>query len=210
MSMEDNLMEDYDNEEEESNNQDGNTRKRKHQNNNEEDEEEKVGATDIYKDCKPMCTIGQWSDPVTGEDKFTVLIVLPSGVHNAELNVPASDDGTDKLEVKYTWCEGFIDMQTLFHHEITKLSYAISHPEIMSIKDSLKKYRNSIDETPISTIEVKLPIKVQSAPSSYSHDVIVSKLPGGNHLVTIRVRLTAFSTTYIIPSNKKKIEVSFM
>ena len=167
-------------------------------------------AMDYCKDNKPMCTIGQWSDPITGEDKFTVLIVLPSGVNSVELNVPPCDDGTDKLEVKYKWSNGFINMQTLFCHEITKLNYAIRHPEIMAIKESLKKYRSSIDETPTSTMKVQLPIKVQSAPSSYSHDVIVSKLPAGNHLVTIRVRLTAFTTTYTIPSNKKKIDVSFL
>ena len=157
-----------------------------------------------------MCTIGQWTDPNTGEYKFTVLVVLPSGVCDGEVNVPASEEGTDMIEVKYTWSEGFVNMQTLFHHEITKLGYAISHPEVMAIKDSLKKHRSFIDETPTSTMEIKLPIKVQTSPQSYQHDVIVSKLTGGNHLVTIRVRLTAFSTTYIIPSNKKKVQVTFM
>ena len=75
-----------------------------------------------------MCIIGQWTDPNTGEDKFTVLVVLPSGVCDGEVNVPASEEETDMIEVKYTWSEGFVNMQTIFCHEITKLGYAISHP----------------------------------------------------------------------------------
>ena len=68
---------------------------------------------DNCKDNKPMCTIVQWSDPVTGEDKFTVLIVLLSGLNYAELNFPPCDDGKDKLEVKYKWSNFFINIQTI-------------------------------------------------------------------------------------------------
>ena len=39
--------------------------------------------------------------------------------------------------------------------------------------------------------------------------MIVTKLPEGNNLITVRVRITAFDTSYIVPSAKKKIKVTF-
>ena len=63
----------------------------------------------------------------------------------------------------------------------------------------------NLDDIPASTIEVKLPYNVQTAPKSYEHDVKVNRLDDGNHLVTLRVRLTAFSTEYIVSSEKKKM-----
>ena len=34
-----------------------------------------------FEDEKPMCTIGKWTDPETSEEKYTVLVVLPSVFH---------------------------------------------------------------------------------------------------------------------------------
>ena len=75
----------------------------------------------------------------------------------------------------------------------------------MAINDSLKNHRKNLDDIPTSMIEVKLPLRVQITPKSYEHDVLVNKLKEGNHLVTVRMRLTAFSTEYIVSSEQKKM-----
>ena len=163
----------------------------------------------ICLDTKPMCTIGSWTDHNTYEEKLTVLVVLPSGVTDGEVHVPASTDGTDKIFVSYSWSEKFVDMKTIFDKDITKGIMTCTHPEIIALNESFKKHRKNLDDIPTSIIEVKLPYKVQTSPKSYEHDVKVNRLDDGNHLVTLRVRLTAFSTEYIVSSEKKKMKISF-
>ena len=160
-------------------------------------------------DTKPMCTIAMWTDPHTYEEKVTVLLVLPSGVNDGEVVVPASIDGTEKLLVSYYWSEGFVNMKTMFDKDMKKGVLTATHPEVMAVNESLKNFRKNLDDIPTSIIEVKLPLKVQTAPKSYEHDVLVNKLCDGNHLVTLRVRLTAFSTEYIVSSDKKKMKIKF-
>ena len=156
-----------------------------------------------------MCTTAMWTDPITYEEKVTVLVVLPSGVNDGEVTVPASTDGTDKVLISYSWSEGFVSMKTLFDKEIKKKAITETHPEVMAINDSLKNHRKTLDDIPTSIIEVKLPVRVQTAPKSYEHDVLINKLDGGNHLVTVCMRLTAFSTEYIVSSEKKKMKFKF-
>ena len=158
---------------------------------------------------KPMCTIGKWTDPDISEENYTVLVVLPSGVITGEVLIPTSEDGTDEISITYDWSDAFVKMDVLYMKEILEKKYTRSHPEVMAMNESLRKYKTNIDETPKSTIKIKLPVKVQTSHQSYDHDVIVTKLPGGNHLVTVRVRMTAFDTMYIVRSAKKKIKVSF-
>ena len=97
--------------------------------------------------------------------------------------------------ISYSWSEGFVCMKSLFNKEIEKKALTETHPELMAINDSLKNHRKTLDDIPKSIIELKLPVKVQTAPKSYDHDVLIKKLEGGNHLVTVRMTLTAFSTT---------------
>ena len=134
---------------------------------------------------------------------------MPSGVSKGVLEVPPCEDGTDVVYIEYEWCKGFLDMRTLFIQELSSFGYSISHPEVMAVSKGLKEHRTNIDEVPKSKMTIKLPKKVQTSPQSYTHDVLVNKLPAGNHLVTIRVRLTAFSTGYNVTQEKKKIEIMF-
>ena len=36
----------------------------------------------LHEDKQPMCSIAKWIDPGTFEEKYTVLVVLPSGITN--------------------------------------------------------------------------------------------------------------------------------
>ena len=156
-----------------------------------------------------MCTIGKWTDPLTFEEKLTVLLVMHSGVTAGEVEVPAKEEGTDKIFVTYSWSDTFVKMKKKFEKDIAKGIVSESHPEVMAIMESLKKYRTNLDDIPISKIEIKLPMKVQTSPNSYDHDVVINKLAGGNHLVTLRIRLTTFSTMYIVKNHKKKMKFDF-
>ena len=163
----------------------------------------------IHEDKQPMVSIGKWIHPVTFEEKYTVLVVLPSGVSDGDVIIPARDDGTDEMSISYPWTDAFVNMDILYSKELAQNIYTSSHPEIMAMKESLRDVKKSIDDIPKSVINIKLPVKVQTSHQSYSHDVIVTKLKEGNHLVTVRIRLTAFDTSYIVPSAKKKIKVTF-
>ena len=163
----------------------------------------------VLEDKQPMVSIEKWIHPVTFEEKYTVLIVLPSGVSDGDVVVPAKDDGTDEVIFSYPWTETFVNIDELYNKEIENKTLSISHPEIMAMKESLREVKENIDDIPKSFIKIKLPVKVQTSHHSYEHDVIVTKLKEGNHLVTVRIRLTAFDSNYIVTSAKKKIKVNF-
>ena len=163
----------------------------------------------VLEDKQPMVSIGKWIHPITFEEKYTVLIVLPSGVSDGDVVVPAKDDGTDEVLFSYPWTEEFVNINELYEKELTNKTLSISHPEIMAMKESLRDVKHSIDDIPKSVIKIKLPVKVQTSHHSYEHDTIVTKLKEGNHLVTVRIRLTAFDSNYIVTSAKKKIKVTF-
>lgn len=54
-------------------------------------------SSHTFFDKKPIYTIGKWTDHLTFEEKLTVILVISSGVTTGEIEVPAIDEGTDKI-----------------------------------------------------------------------------------------------------------------
>lgn len=101
-------------------------------------------------------------DPDTNTEMVYMAVNMPSGAKDVQLNVV--NDGTH-VNLTYTWTKPMFLVEELFKAELTKEKKY--HPKIMAAKSGLEKNRARIDATPTGCITIPLPIKVQSAASSF-------------------------------------------
>ncbi len=60
-------------------------------------------------------------------------------------------------------------MEQLFKTQLAAKTLDLSHPKIMCLKSGLVKTRKRIESTPEVLMKIDLPIKVQTAATSWSH-----------------------------------------
>lgn len=101
------------------------------------------------------------------------------------------------LQIKVPWPEELLDPKKMFP-DSTLLSY---HPKFTGLTQALKGIRSHYSEIPESLVEVKLPVKVETAPGSMKKDII-AMVAGG---VLLRIEFQCVPDSYL--ENKKDWEL---
>lgn len=112
----------------------------------------------VFRNYPLMCET--YTDPDNQKNMVLVAISLPGGADNVKFVV--SNDGTSVI-VTYDWPKTMYTMDDLFVKQIADEGIPVYHPKILAIENGLRKCRQRIDAVPEATINVKLPIKVQTA-----------------------------------------------
>ena len=96
---------------------------------------------------------------------------LPSGVTDIQLSLPGIGPATQTLIVSYQWPELLYNVTGLFDKEIKAGTMTETHPVVMALKLELEKTRSNISDIPRGSIQVSLPLPVQTNPQTPDHDL---------------------------------------
>lgn len=145
-----------------------------------------------------------FTDPETKRDRCVVVLILYGGVSGINVDVIASVDGPGQvLKVTYEWPSSMYDMTSMFKNQKGEMLTQISHPRVQAVEKALKNYRNNIEEAPIASFEVKLPIDVELDPETWSK--IYSKKDDGG--VIVFLEFNGIRKDYVIAKKEKFLKI---
>jgi hypothetical protein len=94
---------------------------------------------------------------------FIILFVLPIGATEVRFTLVGSGLGSRLAIIDYLWPPIVFEIENLFAEEIKQGEFADFHPKIIALKEDLKFTREYLSEAPKGSIELALPIPVQTA-----------------------------------------------
>ena len=135
--------------------------------------------------------ISVYKDPETLADKVCVVVTLPSGVTDVTFGLVGTGPATSSAKISYRWPTVMFNVEGLFESHL-KEKMSPTHPIILSLKSELENNRKKIDETPRGTMQISLPIPVQT-----NHDKFTFKAGKNSEgVLVVSAQLSAFDTAY--------------
>lgn len=110
-----------------------------------------------------------YKDPSSRMDVVLVMVNLPGGAQNVQIEL--NNDGTI-LTMTYNWAKAWYNATNLFSKFVTAKELTMHHPKVLAVENALEKCRLRMDSAPESTMTIKLPIKVQTAPETWKKNGI--------------------------------------
>jgi hypothetical protein len=145
--------------------------------------------------------VSVYKDHETEQEKVIILCVLPSGATDIRFRLLGSGPGTILAVVEYSWPPIAFEIEDLFRDEIKKGDIAPCDPKILALKDDLMFTRQHKDQVPKGSIEISLPIPVQTAANTIKRGGKQRK-DGSQAIV---VELTAYQSSYTVKQEDEKI-----
>jgi hypothetical protein len=148
---------------------------------------------DIYEDSETMA------------EKVCVCVSLPSGVvEPIQLSLLGSGPASTTASISYTRPKLLYTVDGLFSSEMkVETGKQTTSSMIMGLKGELKRNRSNVESIPMGTMEITLPIAVQTDPQTISYKV--GKNSEG--VIVLIAKLSAFHSVY---SKKKTVfDISF-
>jgi hypothetical protein len=168
--------------------------------------EEEVASAFVNSDSRfnhlnQPTVVSVYKDHVTEQEKVIILCVLPSGATDIRFRLLGSGPGTTLGVVEYGWPPIAYQIEELFADEIKSGVMAACDPKIVALKSDLKLTRQHKDDVPKGSIEISLPIPVQTAANTITRGGQTRK--DGSQ--AILVELTAYQTSYTLKPEDDKI-----
>ena len=143
-----------------------------------------------------------YKEPVTQQEMLIILCVLPIGATDVRFTLVGSGPGSRLAIIDYLWPPIGFEIENLFTEEIKEGEISACHPKIIGLKEDLKFTREYLSETPKGSIELALPIPVQTANNTIKR-YGKNRKDGSQAMI---VELTAFQTSYTVDPKLCKIE----
>ncbi|KAK4021578.1 hypothetical protein OUZ56_003490 [Daphnia magna] len=143
--------------------------------------------------------VSVYKDHVTEQEKVIILCVLPNGADEIRFRLIGSGPGTMFAVIEYAWTPIAYEIEALFGDEIKKAEMAT--PKILALKDDLKFTRQHKAQAPKGSIEINLPIPVQTAANTIKREGKTRKY--GSQ--AILVELIAYQFRYTVKREDEKI-----
>ncbi|XP_032778823.2 uncharacterized protein LOC116917465 [Daphnia magna] len=145
--------------------------------------------------------VSVYKDHVTEQEKVIILCVLPNGADEIRFRLIGSGPGTMFAVIEYAWTPIAYEIEALFGDEIKKAEMATCDPKILALKDDLKFTRQHKAQAPKGSIEINLPIPVQTAANTIKREGKTRK--DGSQ--AILVELIAYQFRYTVKREDEKI-----
>lgn len=149
--------------------------------------------TSLVEHTNYPCICEKFLDPFTGNEKVLVVVNIPSGAQNVEIDI--CSDG-DHITLSYYWAKLMYSAEDLFKADLQ--SEKPYHPKILAVLNGLERIRLQIEEVPKSIMRIKLPIKIQTSQDSW----IKKEIQGKDATQVVIAEFQGFKKTYF----KKKTE----
>ena len=132
-------------------------------------------------------------DPVTEQEKAIVVTCLRGGTEEAKFYLVGLGRGTQTARIVYHWPKISFEFDELFAKQIKAENITNYHPKLIALKKDLQLNRERIDQNPIGTMELTLPISVQTAESFIERYGMRRQTDGSWVLIA---ELTAYQNVY--------------
>lgn len=133
-------------------------------------EELDFGDTKTVNCIQPPVVPCVYIDPETKKEKCLVVLMLCSGVKGLTVDVVMKgSECPQTLIVKYNWPATMCDMASLFRRD--RDGTMIAHdgdPMVQAVEKALRQFRENVEDSPVATIEVKLPVEVKQDPENWT------------------------------------------
>ncbi len=140
-------------------------------------------------------------DHLTEQEMVCVVATIPGGATNAEFSLIGSGPGTSTALITYNWPRMSYEIESMFKKKIASGALGTWHPKILALKKELQQYRASIDSIPQGSIELTLPIPVQTSADSITRSG--GRSSDGTTIVI--VDLMAYQNCYTVKQGDKKV-----
>jgi len=169
--------------------------------NEEEDTTALVNLDSRFNHHNQPIVVSVYRDHLTEQEKVIVLCVLPHGAEEIRFRLVGSGPGTMLAVMEYEWPPIAFEIEALFGDEIKKGEMSTCDPKILALKDDLQFTRQHKAQAPKGSIEITLPIPVQTAATTIKRDGKTRK----DGSKAILVELTAYQTSYTVRPEDEKI-----
>lgn len=142
-----------------------------------------------------------YRDPETGMEMVIVVAALIGGVTDANFSVVGDGPGTRTVRIDYLWPAMSFDIEGIFAQEINDESLPVCHPKIEALKKDLEKCRSCIDQIPKGSIELTLPIPVQTIVNSVK--ITGKKTKDGTRFLI--AELMGYQNAYMVKEKDKVV-----
>ncbi len=132
-----------------------------------------------------------------------VVACLPGGTEEAKFSLVGLGPGTKAARIVYRWPKISFEFDELFAKQIKSEKITNYHPKIVALKKELHLNRERIDQTPMGSIELTLPISVQTAESSIERYGMRQKEDGSRVLIA---ELTAYQSMYTVKEEEDAVK----
>jgi hypothetical protein len=143
-----------------------------------------------------------YKKPVTQQEMLIILCVLPIGATEVRFTLVGSGPWSRLAIIDYLWPPIIFEIENLFAEEIKQGDLADCHPKINALKEDLKFTREYLSKAPKGSIELALPIPVQTASKTIKR-YGKNRKDGSQNMI---VELMAFQTSYTFDPKQCKIE----
>lgn len=142
--------------------------------------------------------VSVFKDPTTKNEKVMIVVSLFWGAKNLKFEL-----GPDNMSVKITfeWPKISFDMEILFKKKDNELEIPNYHPKFTCLEDEIENHRRTIDESPVGTIIVPLPIAVQDNPNTWEKKLVKDE---SGHIVAT-LELTGVQKQYTVKTTDRQI-----
>lgn len=107
-----------------------------------------------------------YKNTVTHVDMVFLAVSIPGGATHVRLDL--NSGGTAAI-VSYKWPSCFINMEDLFKKSLAQKQMTMDHPKVIAARNGLEKVTIRRDEEPDASINIPLPISVQTDDSTWSY-----------------------------------------
>lgn len=119
---------------------------------------------------QPPVITSVFADPETKQAKCLVVITLFANVKTIDFDIDETENG-QVLRVTYPWPDSSYKASEMFKRDANEETFiGKMHPKFLATEKALMAVREHIDDAPVGTIEVKLPIKVQREPNTWKKE----------------------------------------
>ena len=139
--------------------------------------------------------------PKTRMRKVIVIIPLLAGIVDAKFKLVGDGPGSSLARLEYSCPRLAVDIDALFAHDIASGELEPCHPIIESLKLDLENVRDNLGEYPKATMDIDLPIPVQTNSASIKKEG--RSYDGGNNF--LYVTLDAYQSLYVIKEEDQKV-----
>lgn len=146
-----------------------------------------------------------YTDPVSKIEKCLVVLVVYSGIAGLDVDVVTKENSLEQfLIVNYKWPDCMYDVRSMFlNDKDQKMIVHATHPKLLAVETALQQFRENIEDAPIATVEIKLPIEVNTDPKTWTFTP--NKKADGNSVIFIE--MDCLRKDYIISKKEKYIKI---
>lgn len=128
---------------------------------------------------KPAILCNTFVEPTTMEEKVVLSILLAPEVKKISFDIEGEEE--QEFVIKLGWPEPMFNIDKMISRPNGTKIFDPVHPKVVALQQALQGARSHISEVPVTTISVKLPVKVNANETTWKKTV--NQLQSGSKVI---------------------------